>query len=183
MNSPTTSGRARRDEAGLGAPRAPTSQRTLVPERVACQERWQATGRVKGGSCGGLLPVGLVTGRPEPVCGSWPRPWCACFPDSCLSGGTGRAGSRARGGARAAAVPKASFTRARPRSHNRGTTKMCRIVGLVRALRRVMWVDPGGLDVRWPLRETSGCRVPCPAEAPSHAANRGSVRLRVRAGR
>ena len=40
-----------------------------------------------------------------------------------------------------------------------------------------------GLDVRWPLRETSGCRVPCPAEAPSHAANRGSVRLRVRAGR
>jgi len=40
-----------------------------------------------------------------------------------------------------------------------------------------------GLDVRWPLRETSGCRVPCPAEAPSYAANRGFVRLRVRAGR
>jgi hypothetical protein len=41
----------------------------------------------------------------------------------------------------------------------------------------------GGLDVRWPLREISECRVPCPAEATSHAANRGSVRLRVRAGR
>jgi hypothetical protein len=40
-----------------------------------------------------------------------------------------------------------------------------------------------GLDVRWPLRETSGCRIPCPAEASSHAANRGSVRLCVCAGR
>ena len=39
-----------------------------------------------------------------------------------------------------------------------------------------------GLDVRG-LCRTSGCRVPCPAEAPSHAANRGSVGLRVRAGR
>src|SRR6516162_4371931 len=39
---------------------------------------------------------------------------------------------------------------------------------ITQCLRRVMWVDPGGaLTLRWPLRETSGCRVPCPAEATS----------------